>query len=72
MKSYIYTIEDSDFGIPLTIEAELVDWQTPDKLPDIVINDISYKDSPLALWCLTERYIQHLQNRVFQTWCFNA
>jgi hypothetical protein len=69
VKSYIYTIEDTFMGIELTIEGELVDWGD-NSPPEIVINDISYGDKPLSLWCLSDRFIKHCQDRIFQTWCF--
>ena len=70
MKSYIYTIKDEYLGIPLLIEGELVDWED-NREPTIIINDISHPDTeaPLSLWCLSERFIKHLENRIFQTWC---
>lgn len=68
MKSYIYTIEDEYLGIPLTVEGELVDYEDNDP-PFIVIQDISHGDKPLALWCLSEAFIKHCQNRIFQQWC---
>lgn len=73
MKSHIYTIKDEYLGIPLIIEGELVEWED-DREPTIVINDIAHpdSDSPLALWCLSERFIQHLQDRIFQQWCMEG
>lgn len=68
MKSYIYTIEDEYLGIPLTIEGELVDYEDPDP-PFIVIQDISHGDKQLEMWCLSERFIKHCENRIFQLWC---
>ena len=71
MKAYIYTIEDEYLGIPLTIEAELVDYEDHDP-PLIVIQDISHGDKPLEMWCLSERFIKHCENRIFQLWCSEA
>ena len=68
MKSTIYTITDDWSGVPLTIEGELVDWED-DREPSVIINEISYGEKPLSLWTLSERYIQHLENQIFQTWC---
>lgn len=68
MKAYIYTIEDEYLGIPLTVEGELVDYEDGDE-PFIVIQDISYNDKPIELWCLNDKYIKHCQNRIFQEWC---
>lgn len=68
MKANIYTIKDEYLGIPLLIEGELVDWED-DREPSIIINDISHDEKPLSLWCLSEGYIKHLENRIFQTWC---
>jgi hypothetical protein len=68
MKAHIYTIEDEYLGIPLTIEGELIDYEDHEP-PFIVIQDISFKDRPLEMWTLNERYIEHLRNRIFQTWC---
>lgn len=68
MKSYIYTIDDEYLGIPLTVEAELIDYEDSEP-PFIVIQDISHDDKPLELWCLSGGFIKHCQNRVFQQWC---
>lgn len=67
MKSYIYTIEDEYMGIPLIVEGELVDYEDNEQ-PFIVIQDISYGDKPLELWCISEAFIKHCQNRIFQEW----
>ena len=72
MKSYIYTIEDEYLGIPLVIEGELVDYEDYDDPPFIVIQDISHGDKPLELWCLSEAFIKHCENRIFQLWCSEA
>ena len=69
MKSYIYTIEDEYLGIPLVIEGELVDYEDYDDPPFIVIQDISHGDKPLELWCLSEAFIKHCENMIFQLWC---
>ena len=69
MKSYIYTIEDEYLGIPLVIEGELVDYEDYDDPPFIVIQDISHGDKPLELWCLSEAFIKHCENSIFQLWC---
>ena len=71
MKSYIYTIEDEYLGVLLTIEGELVDYEDHDP-PFIVIQDISHGDKPLEMWCLSERFIKHCENRIFQLWCSEA
>lgn len=68
MKSYIYTIDDEYLGIPLTIEGELVYYEYTEP-PLIVIQDISQGDKPLEMWCLSEAFIKHCQNRIFQEWC---
>ena len=68
MKAYVYTIEDEYSGITLTIEGEVIEFSDKDA-PMVIINDISHRDEPLALWCLSERYIEHLKDRIFQTWC---
>ena len=69
MKAYIYTIEDEYLGIPLTIEGELVEYNAIDEPPFIVIQEISYRDKPLEMWCLSDAFIKHCQNRIFQEWC---
>lgn len=68
MKSHIYTITDEYLGIPLTIEGELIDYEDTE-VPFIVINDISHNEKPLEMWCLSEAFIKHCQNRIFQQWC---
>jgi hypothetical protein len=71
VKAHIYTIEDKYMGIPLTIEGELFDYEGHEP-PFIVIQEISFNDKPLELWTLNDRYIEHLKNRIFQTWCSEA
>ncbi len=71
MRAYIYTIEDEYLGIPLTVEGELIDYEDLDP-PFIVIQEISYNEKPLNLWCLSEAFIKHCQNRIFQQWCKEA
>ncbi len=71
MKAYIYTIEDEYLGIPLTVEGELVDYEDQDP-PFIVIQEISYNEKPLNLWCLSQRFIKHCQDKIFQQWCSEA
>ena len=68
MKAYVYTIEDEYLGISLTVEGELVDYEDSEP-PFIVILDISYGDKPLNLWCISQRFIKHCQDRIFQQWC---
>lgn len=68
MKSTVYTLEDDAIGVPLTIEAELIEWND-ETLPDIVINEISYNEKTLTLWAFQGTYIEHLKDRIFQTWC---
>ena len=69
MKSYVYTIEDEYLGIPLMIEGELVEYNAIDEPPFIVIQEISHNEKPLELWCLSEAFIKHCQDRIFQQWC---
>ena len=68
MKAHIYTIDDEYMGIPLTIEGELVDYEDHEP-PFIVIQEITYKERPLEFWCISDAFIKHCQNRVFQEWC---
>lgn len=68
MKSYIFTLEDEYLGIPLIIEGELVDYEDNDP-PFVVIQDISHGEKSLELWCLSEAFIKHCENRIFQQWC---
>ena len=69
MKATVYTIEDEYLGISLTIEGELVEYNAIDEPPFIVIQDISHGDKPLEIWCLSEAFIKHCENRIFQLWC---
>ena len=68
MKSYVYTFDNEHLGVILTIEAELVDYEDHDP-PFVVIQEISYGDKPLELWCFSEAFIKSLENHVFQLWC---
>ena len=69
MKATVYTIEDEYLGIPLTVEGELVEYNAIDEPPFIVIQEISHDGKPLELWCLSEAFIKHCQDRIFQQWC---
>ena len=75
MKSYVYTIEDEYSGIPLLIEGELVEYNAIDEPPFVIIQEITYSGGgehhakPLSLWCLSDAFIRHCQDRVFQKWC---
>lgn len=75
MKSYVYTIEDEYLGIPLLIEGELIEYNAIDEPPFVVIQEITYAGGgehhakPLEMWCLSETFIKHCQNRIFQQWC---
>ena len=77
MKAHIYTITDEYLGIPLLIEGELIDYED-DEPPFIVIQSISYdgdgnhRKKPLELWCISEAFIKHCQNRIFQHWCWGG
>lgn len=68
MRSNHYTIEDEYMGIPLTIDGEVTEF-TPNEFPMVIINNISFRDRPLEMWTLNDRYIEHLRDRLFQTWC---
>ncbi len=74
MKSTVYTLEDEYMGIPLMVEGEVLTF-TDEFAPDVIINEISlnrdivgYQDKPLELWCLSDRYIKHLEDRIYQQW----
>jgi len=69
MKATVYTIEDEYLGILLTVEGELVEYNAIDEPPFIVIQEISHDGKPLELWCLSEAFIKHCQDRIFQQWC---
>lgn len=67
MKSYIYTLEDEYLGITLTIEGEVITF-ADENCPDVVINEISYGDKTLDMWPFSDRFIEHLKDRIYQTW----
>lgn len=67
MKSYIYTIEDEYLGIPLTVEGELITFADED-CPDVIINEISYGENTLEFWPFSEKFFEHLKDRIYQTW----
>ena len=71
MKSYIYTLEDEYLGIPIIIEGELVDYEDGE-MPFVVIQELSYGEKLLEMWCISEAFIKHCQNRIFQEWCSEA
>lgn len=73
MKSYIYTIEDDYLGIPLLIEGEVITFADDDQ-PDVIINEISYGGDgnycgkQLHMWTFSDRFMNHLMDRIYQTW----
>jgi len=71
VKSYIYTLEDEYLGIPIIIEGELVDYEDGE-MPFVVIQELSYGEKLLEMWCISEAFIKHCQNRIFQEWCNEA
>lgn len=70
MKSYVYTIEDEYLGIPLLIEGEVITF-ADEFAPEVIINDVVHPstETPLALWAFSDRFIEHLQDRIYQQWC---
>jgi hypothetical protein len=67
MNSYIYTIEDEYLGILLTIEGEVITF-ADENCPDVIINEISYGDKTLELWPFSDRFIEYLKDKLYQTW----
>lgn len=67
MKSYIYTLEDEHLGITLTVEGEVITF-ADENCPDVIINEISYGDKTLDMWPFSDRFIEHLKDRIYQTW----
>lgn len=67
MKSEIYTIENDYMGIPLLVEGELVDYEDGE-LPFVVIQDISYNEKPLNLWCLSEAFFKSCKDKIISQW----
>ena len=67
MKSYVYAIEDEYLGIPLTVEGEVITF-ADENCPDVIINEISYGDKTLELWPFSDRFIEYLKDRIYQTW----
>ena len=67
MKSTVYTIADDYLGILLTIEGEVITF-TDENCPDVIITEISYCDKTLELWPFSDRFIEYLKDRIYQTW----
>ncbi len=67
MKSTVYTIGDDYFGILLTIEGEVITF-ADENGPDVIINEISYCGKTLELWPFSDRFIEYLKDRIYQTW----
>ena len=67
MKSHIYTIEDDYLGILLTIEGEVITF-ADENCPDVIITEISYGDKTLELWPFSDRFIEYLKDKIYQTW----
>jgi len=67
MRSYVYTIEDEYLGIPLLIEGEVITFSAED-CPDVIINEISYGEKALELWPFSDKFIEYLKDRIYQTW----
>lgn len=76
MKTLVYTFEDDTMGVPLTVEAELVDWESSEP-PTILLQEISHCQpdgvvKPVMFWCLSETYKDRLIDKVFQQWCIEG
>ena len=67
MKSTVYTIEDDYLGILLTIEGEVITF-ADENGPDVIITEISYGDKTLELWPFSDRFIEYLKDKIYQTW----
>lgn len=67
MKSTVYTLEDEYMGLPLMVEGEVLTF-TDEFAPDVIINEISYCDKPLELWTFSDRFMKHLEDRIYQQW----
>lgn len=67
MKSTVYTLEDEYMGIPLMVEGEVLTF-TDEFAPDVIINEISYNEKPLELWTFSDRFMKHLEDRIYQQW----
>lgn len=67
MKSYIYTIEDEYLGIPLLIEGEVITFED-ENCPEVIINEISHGGNELELWPFSDRFIEHLKDKIYQQW----
>lgn len=67
MKATVYTIEDDCLGILLTIEGEVITF-ADENGPDVIINEISYGNKTLELWPFSDRFIEYLKDKIYQTW----
>lgn len=60
-------IVDNTLGFPLEVWGEVLTFD--DSLPPtVIINEIYYKGAPIALWCLSDRYFEHLKQSIERKW----
>lgn len=64
-----YYIEDTESGIPLLVDADIVDFEDGD-MPEIVITNITDDNGRhINVYILSDWYIKHLKNSIFSEWC---
>lgn len=71
MRTYEYIFDDDSMGLTLTIEGELTDFED-EEAPEVLIQSVSYGGKPINLWTLSNTYMNHLENKLFQRWCFEG
>lgn len=63
-----YYIEDRESGIPLLVDADIVDFEDGE-IPEIVITNVTDdNDRHINVYILSDWYIKHLKNIIFTDW----
>jgi len=67
-----YYIEDKEAGIPLFIDADIVDFEDGD-IPEIIITNITDDNGRhINMHILSDWYIKYLKNIIFTDWSNNG
>lgn len=63
-----YSITDQESGMPLLVEADIVDFEDGD-IPEIIITNITDDNGRhINMAILSDWYIKHLKNIIFTDW----
>ena len=63
-----YYIEDRESGIPLLVDADIVDFEDGE-IPEIIITNITDDNGRhINVYCLSDWYVNYLKNIIFSDW----